>query len=525
MVDTPPHVHLPMALVSTPATPAAPAELPVEIWLQVMQRLPQAQRLRSGLVSSTLHRAAVAATRSLEVNTRFGTNEEERAEGAMRYLQNPQLGGSLTSLKLCSSAPMEFSHLPCPQLLELDMHGWGRGFDATPPVVLQLGPQPDGLPGALGIATGLTRLKLSSCAVTSTSNTTHPLAHLSALVNLQSVKLSDVAVRRGGHVVVKRGFDSEMVDTFPGTVFPFLQQLSHLRLEHVGFEDVHCISSATSLRELRLALSFDSHTSIRPPVAFPSSLHTLTLKGEGVSLHPSVLSTASQCTLLDLHGVGLGSMSGNGATFVAAMPALQQLAVLKLQDLYFDWPPLAGAAGAAQYTALVSSSQLRELTVRKCELPYGAWEHVFAGPGVLGTLTKLLVYEKLSRRRDDYWRAPAVLNLVRRCPQLVDVDFDIKGARSVAALEPLAASLTCLRARDGGSDVVSRAKRLAALTNLRTLRFTLQNSVPRIGLLALTSLRELHTLYLGRGYSGQHFYNKVGRDVDAVCAWMCNGQP
>jgi hypothetical protein len=89
------------------------AELPQDVWVQILQHVDNTQRLSaSALVCRKLARAAAAATQSVWVN---GYNKPERLDAFLAWTVSH--GSSLTRLVLDSSPSHSTRQLPCPALL------------------------------------------------------------------------------------------------------------------------------------------------------------------------------------------------------------------------------------------------------------------------------------------------------------------------------------------------------------------------------------------------------------------------
>jgi hypothetical protein len=136
----------------------AAAQLPQELWVQILQHVHYKQRLSAcALVCCKLARAAAAAaTQSLELDLQ---SSPESFDAFLNWLGLNSSGRSLTRLVLSSNySHLSICELPCPNLAELQL-----SMDATSCSV-QLSAS-SRHPGLLHSCTSLTKLSLSNVAL------------------------------------------------------------------------------------------------------------------------------------------------------------------------------------------------------------------------------------------------------------------------------------------------------------------------------------------------------------------------
>jgi len=300
-----------------------------DVWKQILLHVPFAQRLEScSRVNKALCRAAAAAAATQHIELDEREARVQRLQDLCRWMLHH--GQHLTSLQLCG--PGTLTQLPCPNLRELALGSMRVQLSAS-----------STQPGVLHSCTRLTELFFIFCQFADGHSS---LAALSSLVQLQRLTILDAV--------------SEFTDDggMPSTVLQHLKQLTHLSLYDTGgllsMESLQHASGLVNLQELCITDStVPLSPSTTPGWSRLTALQSLDLRR--TNLDPSILQDCTQLEGLKLHSLAIIS-AGDAAALHSLLGRLQQLHLLQLVHLEYDWP-----VAAAAYSSLTASSHLQTL--------------------------------------------------------------------------------------------------------------------------------------------------------------------
>jgi hypothetical protein len=422
---------------------------------------------------SRLHQAAAAALRSITAVLAI----QQQVEGVLHYLS--LYGQHFYSLNLTGNDERSgdiFELPPNVQLHSLQLSGFN----------LQLQPG-GGLHGVLGAAASvaaLKQLRLKDCIVVDSGASKGLAAALSQLPCLEHLCLNDVRVKPGAGPYI------EPLKLLTA-VFLRLQQLTHLELARIpvqGSEEATAalqpLQALTRLVDLRLEQIGDF--SITPSML--SGTQKLTrLQVKLGKLQPGALAGNTQLQHLQ---VTLCSLSGKAEALLSHLQPLQQLTNLCLSyscQFRADGPPAAACA------ALTASSRLQQLDLSGCQLPAGAWQHLFPAGRQLPQLQSLDV-SLVKQPTSGYAAIPDISRLVSCCPSLQCLKLRglqiepnlLQGLSGLHTLQTL--HLTAAEPMQQTLDVVCQ------LTRLKQLHVDLTEPSQEGLMLQLTQLRQLTAL-------------------------------
>jgi hypothetical protein len=229
------------------------------------------------------------------------------------------------------------------------------------------------------------------------------------------------------------------------------------------------------------------------------------LECDRVDFEPSALSGKTQLQHLSMYKC---TISGGAAGVARMMAELSHIQLTHLHLIKTMEPVEEGNPPASAYAALTASSKLQYLNIANCELPTGAWQHMYAAGRQLPQLQTLdisCVFQAASRAHAPYTGGTT---LVSCCPGLTRLWLDDSSQSEVQHSTDLLTSLQKLSglhtlswsAHDGAA--VERLPLVCQLTGLRELAV----SYPGFGgqsykeglLLQLTQLKQLTRLcYVG----------------------------
>jgi len=394
--------------------------LSYELLLQIMQQLPQEDRLRAGLCCSTWRTAANAATDSVQLLA----FEEERALALVPWLQ--QHGRHVISLQIKLHEGIHLCKLPCDGLRELFVKHSSK-------IHLPLLP-----PAAVTSLTSLILQPTKSTGPTLVASTNPQLSAYQQL--LQELRgftcLQHLCLGMDGFTAPCLRSE-DMWDALQS-----LQQLTRLEVHHMYDVMRGCrarISSLTNLQALVLQSSgvtsglvddhWDGmqhlealtelqiladangqcdgieHISSKDSVGRLTGLRSLHLRA--CTWEPAVLSAVT-----GLHDVTLAAYANPTETLAWLQQQQQLTRLCWTGDLQFTGLPDDDAFGA-----ITASPALRELDI-KIALPKAAWLRMFPANRQLQQLTSLRTPLKWYDGDSTLLNAEGVSALVKCCPAL-----------------------------------------------------------------------------------------------------------
>jgi len=493
-----------MNSVKIMAQPEACTQLlhvPVALLTIILQYVPLQERLGACTrVCRSFHAAAVAATKSISI---VPIKTQARCDDVIEWLRRH--GSGVTALKAqCTGGlgPFLLARLPCPLLLDVDLFG----------LSLQ--------PGFLTACTSLTRLLLSNCGVEDSPHATSSadgnlLMQLSVLTSLQHLGLSSVS---GGRSATKPygtviELPSSLLCRLPLTYLQLgylevqsdaaLQHLSaltalqHLDLGLWGHGPQPLTAAAlTGMQHLQHLTAFEFSPFSDPWVIDLHSMPALTALTalrvlrllRSTSIDPAVLAGFRQLQQLELTCSKTWDAEVSAA-LLAAVGQQPQLTLLQLRPGYV-W----STSSAAAFSALTASSHLQHLEVLWCDLPVGAWQHMFPPNRCLPELRHLCLRgdqnEFCSVQQLSHGDVQAMASC---CPALVSLELGRQLAVTAAPLGVLTA-LTSLWIR---ACFQENAPTLAQLTGLQRLLLCAHEPGEQVTvsrLLELTVLQQLQSV-------------------------------
>jgi len=477
-------------------------DVPVAVLTVILGHVPLTDRLGvCTRVCRSFHAAAVAATSSLGI---MSMSSQAQCDQLEEWLQRH--GGSISAMEV--QVQVDFQHvvslasLPCPLLRDLNLSV----------VALQ--------PGVFSTCTGLTRLLLESCIVEDSPQATsgadsNPLMQLSVLSSLQHLNLGRVFAR--GSATSVTGALLEI----PSSLLSQLVQLTYLKLGLCQVQSdaaLQHLSALSALQHLDLNLRMRSW-GLQPltaavltglqhlqqltalhlwAVPWAINLHSLpavtmltalrVLQLQSTSVNPAVLAGFSQLQWLGL--ICHDPWSAQGCARVLAAVG-QQAQLTRLQLCAHS---SSRAPSAAAYSALTASSCLQLLSLASCQLPVGAWQHMFPPKKCLPEL-RALWWQSEDNGAERTLLSPADMQaMVSCCPALSDLGLGSQLAVSTAA--PLQ-QLTGLTHLSISASFQDNAPSIARLTGLQRLSLNAQQAGDQVtasGLLQLTVLQQLRDM-------------------------------
>jgi hypothetical protein len=451
-----------------PAFRSPCANLPTAVLAQILQLVPQQQRMYScAVVSEAWQAAAAAGTVSVVCN---GLSEASLKLWALEAWLR-QHGHQLTALSATQavqfSAPMPNTQLrlPCaelPQLARLDLSG------LQPILMSRLTPRLFGnseasSPGTVESRLPMLReLRLSQCTISKPDG----IAQVTYLYGLTWLTLSKVYMASGVDAAGKPTAGQALKDAVPA-LLEHLPRLAHLELLDLPPDITASAVAATSssLTFLSLTPSLLS-TNGQPPARRPPVSVVQLVQLQHLSFQYAVFDPAALANLLQLRHVDLaccnlapGAQSDSVAAATAdqatvmleALGSMQHLQHLNLSNLQGnqDHGLALEAVQPHRLSALTASSQLTHLQVSAevvAPLPPAAVQYMFAGRR-LGNL-KELVLATLCREAEQACMNVADLQyIVSACPALCLLDLSSgvsTGGGDVSALLQLPASCQSL---------------------------------------------------------------------------------
>lgn len=472
----------------------------------IMQHAPLPVRLRAASVCSSWHKAAVAATCSIEVSHL----DDAAWEGVHHWLQ--QYGSTqVTRLVLLKPRQHELKQLPCSQLRELAVVG-GTVQLAAPGQDPLLQPT---------VAATLTKLELcEGCAVSGVqlsavlaelrslkhlhldinSDDTYPqpgperdlvcgsaLQHLTALTYFVMLHVIDIKACNSYVSCLTNLQHLELEEEGRGNLsyagWERLQQLTCLSLGHCGIKHTS-LQVLTGLQELRLDHAGELIAADLLPL---TQLRSISVQNSGYRFLEGLsawLSQQQQLKRLCLRPVGRNlwrNHSGPNAERIQEASgricaALAQLPTSQLQLQHLDFGP---------------------------DLPSEVWQQLFAPGRQLTALTHLVVPEELYDRSAgsyiDHLDHSSVQAMLACCPalQCLDAHRLLQAGPELTMLQ----HLTQLHAVWPDDTAAAAKEALAALTSLRHLHLRIPMETPghprptpevvRSGLSCLTQLTSL----------------------------------
>jgi hypothetical protein len=355
---------------------------------------------------SRLQQAAAVAASSIKA-VRAVVTEQQQADSVLLYLAHH--GQHVDSISIEKPQGIKgwvrITELPHEQL---------QGLSSLSCTGLALRLQPwNGSQGVLGPGVPLKQLQLHRCRIQAATLA----AALAMLPQLQYLRFTgNLPLRPGG------------VLQFPCSVLQRLQQLTYLELTPGGLQghedmqgydglqhhaaDLHAL---TGLQDLRLQYSGRQQL----PANVLSSLQHLTqLRVQGcygrALLEPDALAGVTQLQHLELVYC---QIVGNGAAQL--LPHVQHMQQLTYLDLGASICSrgLNLPAAAAVYSALTASSELQHLSINRCTILAGAWQHMFPTGRQLLHLRELDI-SQLCLSTGRAVAAPEASRLVSCCPGL-----------------------------------------------------------------------------------------------------------
>jgi len=367
--------------------------LSYELLLQIMQQLPQEDRLRAGLCCSSWRAAANAATDSVQLLA----FEEARALALVPWLQ--QHGPQITSMQIKLQEGMQLGKLPCNNLRELVV-----GDDSC--IHLPLLP-----PAAV---TSLTKLSLQW-------DTVHEAPRLAASEDFYSPEQQLMQELRAftqlQHLFL--GVDGRPCEVIVWDSVQHLQHLTQLEAQHVFHVMGGCRARISRLTNLEVLVLHDSYWSTSEGYdTFDGLQHLkrltkLELFGEkrrpfDLWIHTHSTSSLGQLTglrtlhlrycdvelavlsaITGLHSITLDGAYLSPATLLQAwLQQQQQLTHLCLRG------PLFRAQSSPEFDvtlfgSITASTSLRVLDLQELRLPKAAWPHLFPANWLLPHLRVL----------------------------------------------------------------------------------------------------------------------------------------
>jgi len=414
--------------------------LSYELLLQIMQQLPQEDRLHAGLCCSTWRAAANAATDSVQLLD----CDEARGLALVPWLQ--QHGPQISSMQIKLQEGMQLGKLPCNRLCELIV-----GYDSN--IHLPLLP-----PAAV---TSLTKLSLQS-------DTAHGAPRLVASTDLHSAERQLLQELRAftqlQHLCLgvdgRTPLNVSSEDVWDSV--QHLQHLTHLKVHHIRHIMSGCKARISRLTNLqRLALHdwdiYDEDLDKDVFSGLQHLQHLTELKLSGDQLHPDDLiilpcSTSSLGQLTGLRTLHLGccdveltvlsaitglhSFTLDEACLIEVMaPDLRGPATLlqtwlplqqQLTHLCLKGPIFRVGFGAEMAGSITASTSLRVLDLQEVDLPSTAWPYLFPANRLLPHLEVLQAPSEWLYGRHDLLDAAGAAALVQCCPALQVRVVDIK---------------------------------------------------------------------------------------------------
>jgi len=416
--------------------------LSYELLLQIMQQLPQEDRLRAGLGCSTWRAAANTATDSVKLLD----CDEARALALVPWLQ--QHGPQITSMQIKLHRGLQLGKLPCNNLCELIV-----GYNSR--IHLPLLP-----PAAL---TSLTKLSLQSdtgdCAPSLVASENLPFPERQLLQELRAfTQLQHLCLGVNRHT--PRNVSSE--DVWDSV--QHLQHLTRLEVRHIRFIMSDCNARISRLTNLQV-LVLDSYWHIeRADNVFDGWQHLkhlteLKLIRGGVGdlgIFPKCTSSLGRLTglrtlhlgLCDVHLEALSALGGLHSITLdvvyfrpaellqAWLRQQQQLTHFCLQGPLFRHQS-SPEFDVALFGAITASTSLRVLDLQQLRLPKAAWPHLFPANRLLPQLKVLQAPSEWTGRVGSApLEAADAAALARCCPTLqvrvVDIRNDVKGHPAMA---------------------------------------------------------------------------------------------
>ena len=471
---------------------------------QIMLQLDLHDRFTSAaLVCTAWQQAAVAATQHLVITPPSAT--VTKLQGVLAWLHTPH---QLTGLELHGGHGIPIAALPCPQLQYLALDSFK----------VQLTPRGT-FPGLLHAATALTYLALLRVTVLGGSQ---QLTALSVLTDLQQLVLSELQE------------PSLQYAALPSSLLPHLLQITHLQivcglsdaaLAHLGaltslqhlqlerlgadttpaaLEPLSCLQHLTGLWLEGAHFTFEAYSnspsssasnssssSSRRPPASLTALRSLQLHACN-GIEPEVLGPLTALESLQLKLTPVEGAAEGAASFLSLLSRLQHLTELELHAAL----PHAVTSPCSAYSALTASSKLQSLRLSALCMPAAAWQWVFPVGGLRGQQLAHLTHVRLS-----YCEPPLSadgLKGLARCAGVRSLALHaplqhLHAVDASTALQQLS-SLTELSISHVGDEWTSHV--LAALTGLSALMIVQPSSVTDVGVLQLTALQQLSSLWV-----------------------------
>jgi hypothetical protein len=452
---------------------------------------------------SRLHQAAVTALRSLTACVAH----QKQVDDVLLYLGKPGRNidsfslsgreGRVYGVRLCQlPAGMQLSSL---QLNEFHLQ-------------LQPGNGCQGVLGAAAAAASLTQLVLWHCLLLDSGDATEvlaaSLAHLPAgLEHLSIDSIKDI------NSIDSYNSEDRLVQ-FPTCTLQRLQCLTHLQLAGIRVKGpadaspaLQPLKALTRLQELQIKLVGDVYRVISPSM-LAGAHHLTRLQLNDCEIQTGVLEGHTQLQHLDLHRCKSPDGAAGVAQLLAHLEPLQQLTNLGLVGTLSDSGNSTPPAAAAAYAALTASSKLRELDLRSCRLPLGAWQHVFKAGRQLQHLHSLNL-ANVQQTGGYYSPAPDGSLLVSCCPRLRSLDMQYLELSSAEVLGPLQglSGLHTLRLALVGGTYAQGLPSVGQLTALKELTIAIPigslDGTQELIMSRLTLLQELTKLDVGSRYTGE----------------------